>query len=204
MNKFQNIWSIEKQWWDSDIDIIKNNTWKVSIYKKYYTAINPKIKDNPYFTLDEIQKYHQIQNNTKLFKNKIKLSKEITLLWNKIHTILIDILKLDEGNILYASDLETKIRVVITNPKYIEWIKWKDTFNEYLKNLEYQKTKEIKKLLEDNIDSDKMTYPINSWWFELSQLSTFNIKVISIKNWVIKLLITDIANKIKEIIKNSD
>ena len=197
MNRFYNIWDIELDWWDTDIDLIKNKNWKKNIFKKYYTKTLDKVKDNPTFTLEDIKKYHKIQNNTKLFSNKIILNQSIILLWNKINKIIIEILQLDEKNILKASDIKTKQKVIITNPKYIEWT----TFNEYLKNLEYQKTKEIKKLIIDNIDSNKLSYPINSWWFMLSQISTFNIKVTKIENWTIYLMITDIAQKIKEIIK---
>jgi len=197
MNRFYNIWDIELDWWDTDIDLIKNKNWKKNIFKKYYTKTLDKVKDNPTFTLEDIKKYHKIQNNTKLFSNKIILNQSIILLWNKINKIIIEILQLDEKNILKASDIKTKQKVIITNPKYIEWT----TFNEYLKNLEYQKTKEIKKLIIDNIDSNKLLYPINSWWFMLSQISTFNIKVTKIENWTIYLMITDIAQKIKEIIK---
>ncbi len=197
MNKFQELWSIKENWWDSDIDVIKNAKWQISIYKKYYTTIQPLIKDNPTFSKKDIQKYHKTQNETKLIKNKIPLKESITLLGNKIDTILIDILTLDEQNIMHASDLKTKDKVIITNPPYIEW----KTFNEYLKNIEYQKAKEIKQIITDNIISDRKTYPMNWWNFYLSQISTFNIKVLSIKEWTIKLLITDIAHKISEIIK---
>jgi hypothetical protein len=197
LNKFHEVWSIEKDWWDSDIDIIKNNNWKISIYKKYYSSIPPKIKDKPIFTLKDIKKYHKIQNQTWLIKNEIILDENITLLWNKINKISLDILKLDENEIYYASDIKTKTRVIITQPEYIEWT----TFNEYLKNLEYQKSKEIKQIIIDNIISDKKTYSMNWWSFELSQISTFNIKVLWINNWTIKVLITDIAQKISEIVK---
>ena len=197
MEKFYKIWDIELDWWDTDIDFIKNSNWKNNIFKKYYTEILDKVKDNPTFSLEDIKKYHKIQNNTKLFSNEILLKQSVTLLWNKINKFIIEILKLDEENIFEASDTKTKQKVIITNPKYIEWI----TFNEYLKNLEYKKTKEIKKLIIDNIDSNKLSYPINSWWFMLSQISTFNIKVTKIENWNMYLIITDIASKIKEIIK---
>jgi len=197
MEKFYKIWDIKLDWWDTDIDFIKNSNWKNNIFKKYYTEILDKVKDNPTFSLEDIKKYHKIQNNTKLFSNEILLKQSVTLLWNKINKFIIEILKLDEENIFEASDTKTKQKVIITNPKYIEWI----TFNEYLKNLEYKKTKEIKKLIIDNIDSNKLSYPINSWWFMLSQISTFNIKVTKIENWNMYLIITDIASKIKEIIK---
>jgi len=197
MNKFHNIWNIELDWWDTDIDLIENSNWNKNLFKKYYTKTLDKAKDYPTFTLDDIKKYHKIQNETKLFSNEIILEDSITLLGNKINKFVIKILKLDKDNILEASDIKTKQKIIITNPKYIEWI----TFNEYLKNLEYIKTKEIKKLIIDNIDSNKLSYPINSWWFMLSQISTFNIKVSKIENWVMYLIITDIASKIKEIIK---
>jgi hypothetical protein len=201
MNKFKNIWTIEKNWWDSDIDVIKNSKWNISIYKKYYTKILEKVKDNPTFTIEDIKKYHEIQNNTQLVENKIILDEQVTLLWNKINWFVINILKLDESNILKASDIKTKQEVIITNPEFIKWVEWKDTFNEYLKYIEYQKAKQIKEIIQDNIISNKLFYPLNWWSFELSQISTFNIKVIKIENWIMYLTITDIANKISEIIK---
>lgn len=197
MERFENVWDIELDWWDSDIDIIQNTNWSINIYKKYYTEILERVKDNPIFSIDEIKKYHKIQNSTKLRENIISFPESVTLLWNKINIFVVDILKLDENNIVEASDIKTKQSVIITNPPYIEW----NTFNEYLKNLEYQKTKEIKQILVDNIVSDRLSYPLNWWNFHLSQISTFNIKVTKIENWTMYLLITDIAQKIKEIIK---
>jgi len=197
MERFYNIWDIELEWWDTDIDLIENSNWNKNIFKKYYTKTLDNVKDNPTFNLEDIKKYHKIQNETELFSNEIVLENSVTLLGNKINKFIIEILKLDENGIFEASDIKTKQKVIITNPKYVEWT----TFNEYLKNLEYQKTKEIKKILIDNIDSDKLSYSINSWWFMLSQISTFNIKVTKIKNWIMYLIITDIAHKIKEIVK---
>ena len=197
MERFKNVWDIELDWWDTDIDIIKNTNWSINIYKKYYTKSLERVKDNPIFSIDDIKKYHKIQNSTKLRENIISFPESVTLLWNKINVFVVNILKLDEDNILEASDIKTKQNVIITNPPYIEW----NTFNEYLKNLEYQKTKEIKQILVDNIISDKLSYPLNWWNFHLSQISTFNIKVTKIENWTMYLLITDIAQKIKEIIK---
>jgi hypothetical protein len=197
MNKFENLWSIKEHWWDSDIDLIQNNKWEKSIYKKYYTKIHPNIKDNPTFSIEDIKKYHSIQNETKLINSKIKLNEPVTLLWNKIKNIVIDILKLDIKYILLASDLETQLEIIITNPEYIEWT----TFNEYLKNIEYKKSKAIKKIITENIESNRLFYPLNWWSFYISQISTFNIKVRKIKNETIYLTITDLAQNIKEIIK---
>jgi hypothetical protein len=197
MNKFENLWSIKEHWWDSDIDLIQNNKWEKKIYKKYYTKIHPNIKDNPTFSIEDIKKYHSIQNETKLINSKIKLNEPVTLLWNKIKNIVIDILKLDIKHILLASDLETQLEIIITNPEYIEWT----TFNEYLKNIEYKKSKAIKKIITENIESNRLFYPLNWWSFYISQISTFNIKVRKIKNETIYLTITDLAQNIKEIIK---
>jgi hypothetical protein len=110
---------------------------------------------------------------------------------------VIDILKLDIKHILLASDLETQLEIIITNPEYIEWT----TFNEYLKNIEYKKSKAIKKIITENIESNRLFYPLNWWSFYISQISTFNIKVRKIKNETIYLTITDLAQNIKEIIK---
>ena len=185
---FQNIWSIEDNWWNSDIDIITNPNWKTSLYKKY-----------PNFTVWQIKRYHEIQNSITTKSKTILLDNPVTLLWNRITEIYVDILKLSENKIYEAYDINTRKKITISNPDYIEWI-W--TFNNYLKNIEYQKSKEIKKMIEDSLILDNLYYTLSWTKFEISQLSTFNIKVISIINWKMELLITDIAQKVEEMIKD--
>ncbi len=194
MTRFKNLWNMELDWWDSDIDEIENQNWSKNIFKKYHTK---SINDNPSFTIEDIKKYHKTQNETKLIENEIVLQNQITLLWNKINKIVISILKLDENEIYLASDIKTQEEIIITNPTYIEW----KGFNEYLKYIECTKATKIKEILINNIKSDKLYYPINSWSFLLSQISTFNIKVLKIENKTMYLIITDLAQKIKEIIK---
>ena len=184
MGRFENIWEMNNRWWNSDIDIIKNSKWKISIYKKYYNL-----------SVSDIKQYHKKQNWIKINHNKIVLDKSTVLLWKEVKAVTINILKLDESEIYEASDISTKKTVTITNPKYIKWL-W--TLENYYINKNIQDWIEMKKLIRHSLDIED-AYPI----YESFQIAPTNIKVISIKKWIMELLVTDIAQDISKIINTA-
>ncbi len=167
-NKLEILWDMYEQWWQSTVI-----WWVAKVYKIYHT--------DRFWTLVSLKEYRKWQNKL-ANKNpyQVYLDQAIDYDNKKINQISIEVLELPDAYYKWTN-IQWRNEVLIHE---IDRIEWPTLFGSFKREI-------VKKILY------QISYSIyGQAGFFYEQLSGFNIKIVWVEDWILKLIITDISKNI--------